>query len=256
MGGESVEAAAAAGTTETNGSGPADSSESQRRRSSRRRGGGDGPPGMDDFRRLSRTGDSLYQLLEIPKTSTHQDIKKRYRRLALKFHPDKNPNNPEAEEMFKKVSHAHTILTDEKKREIYDKYGSAGLHLAEQVGDEMVGTIMKFSSPWVQCLMLGIFCLSGCCCGCCCCCCCCFNFCCGKCAPELKDMEDIPDVAEFEDAEDEEVVTEQPGGGGANGTTQSSDEAKPTEKSPLKNDSKNKYAAGDEPPPYEETPRS
>lgn len=102
---------------------------------------------MDDFRRLSRTGDSLYQLLEIPKTSTHQEIKKRYRRLALKYHPDKNPNNPEAEEMFKKVSHAHTILTDEKKREIYDKYGSAGLHLAEQVGDEMVGTIMKFSSP-------------------------------------------------------------------------------------------------------------
>ena len=85
-----------------------------------------------------------------------------------------------------------------------------------QVGDEMVGTIMKFSSPWVQCLMLGIFCLSGCCCGCCCCCCCCFNFCCGKCAPELKDMEDIPDVAEFEDEEDEEVVTEQPGMNEAN----------------------------------------
>ena len=106
-----------------------------------------------------RTGDSLYQLLEIPKTSTHQEIKKRYRRLALKYHPDKNPDNPEAEEMvscrrtlfctcvhteskpqeqrnptfqFKKVSHAHTILTDDKKREIYDKYGSAGLHLAEQ----------------------------------------------------------------------------------------------------------------------------
>ena len=145
----------------------------------------------------------------------------------------------------------------------------------------MVGTIMKFTSPWVQCLMLSIFCLSGCCCGCCCCCCCCFNFCCGKCAPELKDMEDIPDVAEFEDEEDEDVVTEQPGTrpnrnlyrrniywrgeiillhakiktrifysarnagtGGANGTTQSSDGAKPTEKSPLKNDSKNKYAAG------------
>jgi len=254
MGGDSVEAGAAA--AENNGSGPTDSG-SQRRRSSRRRGG-DGPPGMDDFRRLSRSGDSLYQLLEIPKTSTHQDIKKRYRRLALKYHPDKNPNNPEAEEMFKKVSHAHTILTDESKREIYDKYGSAGLHLAEQVGDEMVGTIMKFSSPWVQCLLVGIFCLSGCCCGCCCCCCCCFNFCCGKCAPELKDMEDIPDVAEFEDEEDDDVVTEQPGTGGvgANATAPSSDEQKPTEKSPLKTDSKNKYAAGDEPPPYEESPKS
>ena len=48
-----------------------------------------------------RTGDSLYELLEIPKTSTHQDIKKRYRRLALKYHPDKNPDNPEAEEMVR-----------------------------------------------------------------------------------------------------------------------------------------------------------
>ena len=73
---------------------------------SKKRGGGRG----DDLSRLSRTGDSLYELLDIPKTSTDADIKKKYRKLALKYHPDKNPDNVEAEEMFKKINHANSIL--------------------------------------------------------------------------------------------------------------------------------------------------
>ena len=51
--------------------------------------------------RFRRTGDSLYELLDIPKTSTNDEIRKKYRRLALKYHPDKNPDNPEAEEMVR-----------------------------------------------------------------------------------------------------------------------------------------------------------
>ena len=64
----------------------------------------------DDVSRLSRSGNSLYELLDIPKSSTNEDIKKKYRRLALKYHPDKNPDNVEAEEMFKKINHANSIL--------------------------------------------------------------------------------------------------------------------------------------------------
>ena len=47
---------------------------------------------------FSTAGDSLYQILDLPKTATADDVKKTYRRLALKYHPDKNPNNPEAAE--------------------------------------------------------------------------------------------------------------------------------------------------------------
>ena len=104
----------------------------------------------DDVSRLSRSGNSLYELLDIPKTSTNEEIKKKYRRLALKYHPDKNPNNVEAEEMFKKINHANSILSDEKKRPLYDEYGSFGLYIAEQVGEEFVGSVMFFQSGWFK----------------------------------------------------------------------------------------------------------
>ena len=99
---------------------------------------------------------------------------------------------------FKKINQAHRILSDEKKREIYDKYGSFGLYLADQFGDDMVDTVMFYSSKWFQCLFLSCFCLSGCCFGCFCMC-CCFCCCCGKCGPKIpEDGKDFPDLSEFQ----------------------------------------------------------
>lgn len=68
-----------------------------------------------------------YETLEIPRTATPEEIKKAYRQKALKFHPDKNPNDSNAEKKFKEISEAYEVLSDEKKRQIYDRHGKAGL---------------------------------------------------------------------------------------------------------------------------------
>ena len=69
-----------------------------------------------------------YEILGISRNASSEEIKKAYRRLAVKYHPDKNrDNSKEAEEKFKEVSEAYKILSDGEKREIYDQYGHAGL---------------------------------------------------------------------------------------------------------------------------------
>lgn len=67
-----------------------------------------------------------YKTLGVTKDATSDDIKKAYRKLALKYHPDKNPGNKEAEDKFKKMSEAYAVLSDAEKRKEYDNFGSDG----------------------------------------------------------------------------------------------------------------------------------
>lgn len=67
-----------------------------------------------------------YEVLGLQKGATKDEIKKAYRKLALKYHPDRNPGDKEAEEKFKEAAEAYDVLSDDKKRQQYDQFGHAG----------------------------------------------------------------------------------------------------------------------------------
>ncbi len=68
-----------------------------------------------------------YEILEVTKTADKTEIKSAYRRLAIQYHPDKNPDNPEAEDKFKEASEAYDVLSNEEKRARYDRFGHQGM---------------------------------------------------------------------------------------------------------------------------------
>lgn len=75
-----------------------------------------------------------YEILLVQRTATEEEIKKSYRRLAIKFHPDKNPGDKAAEESFKELSEAYEVLNDAQKRAAYDQYGHAAFDPRQRAG--------------------------------------------------------------------------------------------------------------------------
>ena len=76
----------------------------------------------------------LYDVIGVSKNASKEEIKKSYRKLALKYHPDKNPGNKEAEQKFKEAAEAYAVLSDENKRARYNQFGHAGVGMGEGPG--------------------------------------------------------------------------------------------------------------------------
>ena len=84
-----------------------------------------------------------YEVLEVSREVTVTELKKAYRTKALELHPDRNPDNPEAEEQFKVCAEAYSVLSDPQKRQVYDRFGHAGLGGAGAPGFGDIGDVFS-----------------------------------------------------------------------------------------------------------------
>jgi molecular chaperone DnaJ len=80
-----------------------------------------------------------YEVLQVERTASDGELKAAYRKLAMQYHPDRNPNNPDAEEKFKACSEAYQVLSDPDKRAAYDRFGHAGVGAAGAAGNPFAG---------------------------------------------------------------------------------------------------------------------
>lgn len=83
---------------------------------------------------MSNNKRDYYEVLGVEKSASDADLKKAYRRLAMKYHPDRNPDNQEAEEKFKEAKEAYEVLADSQKRKLYDQFGHDGVEGAGGFG--------------------------------------------------------------------------------------------------------------------------
>src|ERR1019366_4816612 len=109
-------------------------------RAPRRRGDRRAAQGLHARRPAAPSGDGeggqgvskrdYYEVLEVTRSSSDTEIKSSYRRLAMKYHPDRNQGDELAEEKFKEAAEAYSVLADEQKKSLYDRFGHAGVNSA------------------------------------------------------------------------------------------------------------------------------